>query len=609
MTAESVARVMEEFLGGSRNAVVVEDGAQIFDLNESKYSISGEYHKCVLHLWSAERNVVRRILDSEVRNGNLRLMVQKLGQSRPSKLEICKGHEHRTPTARRAARATYQQHLRRTLERHFPDFTLTKLSNAMDLKRSFGPIYARGILRRGRTAFAVLGVNEQETHSSIDAALTFAILWLDACRNSEDPRVLVEGLKLFLPTRTAALTCERMAHLNAGAAKWQVYECDERHDELTEIDFADRGNVATRLVRCPDEAAVLDRFAESIHRILSLLPETEVAVISTAEVAFRWRGLEFARARLAHQPGTFRTGQEIAFGIGAEERMLEERSSADFAVLVQKLRVTRGPQGARHQPLWRLHPERWLESLVLHDVRALDERLDGGGLYSQVPAFTASDRAMLDVLTTTHDHRLAVVELKADEDIHLPLQGLDYWSRVEWHHARGEFTQFGYFPGRELSPEDPLLLLVAPTLHIHPATDTVLRYVNSRIDWTLVGIDERWREGVRVIFRKRQMSRLGADSPDNISVAERRAQECTRHTSLPRLPVSDAGSRVDPGDTRCDQRPALFRAGRSGRQPPRAAVRINRFSGWPPAPEWLSDPCGTQLRSLSRPASWVVLRY
>jgi hypothetical protein len=197
MTAESVARVMQEFLGGSRNAVVVEDGAQIFDLNESKYSISGEYHKCVLHLWSAERNVVRRILDSEVRNGNLRLMVQKLGQSRPSKLEICKGHEHRTPTARRAARATYQQHLRRTLERHFPDFTLTKLSNAMDLKRSFGPIYARGILRRGRTAFAVLGVNEQETHSSIDAALTFAILWLDACRNSEDPRGTGGRLEAF----------------------------------------------------------------------------------------------------------------------------------------------------------------------------------------------------------------------------------------------------------------------------------------------------------------------------------------------------------------------------------------------------------------------------
>jgi hypothetical protein len=45
-----------------------------FDLAEAKYSISGEYNKCLLHLWSADRNVVRRILDAEVRNGNLRLM-------------------------------------------------------------------------------------------------------------------------------------------------------------------------------------------------------------------------------------------------------------------------------------------------------------------------------------------------------------------------------------------------------------------------------------------------------------------------------------------------------------------------------------------------------
>jgi hypothetical protein len=313
-------------------------------------------------------------------------------------------------------------------------------------------------------------------------------------------------VKLFLPAGTSALTCERLAHLNAGAAKWQLYEFDERHDEVTAIDYADRGNIATRLVRCPEESAVLERFAESIHRVLTLLPESEVAVLSTAEVAFRWRGLEFARARVAHEAASFRVGQEIAFGIGAEERVLEERSGADFADLVRRLRLTRGPQGARHQPLWRLHPERWLESLVVRDVSAIDERLDGNCLYSQVPAFSASDRAMLDVLTTTRDRRLAVVELKADEDIHLPLQGLDYWSRVQWHHARGEFQQFGYFPGRELSAEDPLLFLVAPTLRIHPATDTVLHYLSAEVDWALVGIDERWRDQVRVIFRKRQRS-------------------------------------------------------------------------------------------------------
>jgi hypothetical protein len=174
-----------------------------------------------------------------------------------------------------------------------------------------------------------------------------------------------------------------------------------------------------------------------------------------------------------------------------------------FLQLLTALRDTRHPYGPRAHPLFRLRPERWLESLVVADVSVIDERLQPQALYSQVPAFSAADRAMIDVLTTTREGRLAVVELKADEDIHLPLQGLDYWSRVEWHHARGEFPRYGYFEGRELSAEKPLLFLVAPAFHVHPSTDTLLRYLSPEIEWEFVGIDERWREGVRVVFRKR----------------------------------------------------------------------------------------------------------
>ena len=110
---------------------------------------------------------------------------------------------------------------------------------------------------------------------------------------------------------------------------------------------------------------------------------------------------------------------------------------------------------------------------------------------------------MIDVLTATRSGRLMVVELKADEDIHLPLQGIDYWSRVAWHHARGEFQKFGCVAGRELSGEPPLLMMVAPALHVHPATDTLLRYISPEIEWILLGIDERSRENLRVVFRKR----------------------------------------------------------------------------------------------------------
>jgi hypothetical protein len=503
VTPQALARTVQDFLSEASGAVVLENGAVAFDLAQSKYSISGEYNRCLLHLWSAERNSVRRVLEAEVKNGTLRLAVQRLGQARPSKLEICRERDRRTPTARRAARAAYEQKLRRTLERHFPDFKIVKLTTGVDLEKSFGPVYTRGLIRQGRSAFALLGVNAQETQSSIDAALTFGILWLDVCRQAQAANVLLEGLKMFVPTGTSALVRERMANLNRDAAKWALFELDEWHDALVEIDCADRGNVATRLVHAADDDAARGRFKESIARVQKILPNCEVTVLSAAEIVFRWRGLEFARARLGGVPGTFRSAEEIVFGVGAEERILEIRNEAEFTELANCLRDTRHPYGPRQHPLWRLRPERWLESLVVGDVSVVDGRLEPSHRFSQIPAFSACDRAMIDVLTTTQGGRLAVVELKADEDIHLPLQGLDYWSRVEWHHARGEFPRFGYFEGRELSAEKPLLFLVAPALHVHPATDTLLRYFSPEIEWEFVGIDERWREGVRVVFRKR----------------------------------------------------------------------------------------------------------
>jgi hypothetical protein len=511
MNPELLTRTVRDFLSEAASAIVLEDGAVAFDLARSKYSISGEQNKCLLHMWSAERNTVRRVLEAEVKNGTLRLAVQRLGQPRPSKLEICRERDARSPSARKISRAAYQHKLRRTLERHFPDFTVARLTIGVDLEKSFGPVYTRGLIKKGQSAFAVLGVNAQETQSSVDAALTFGILWLDECRTSCAGKAVVEGLKLFVPRASSGLVRERMANLSREAAKWNLYELNERDDSLIEIDCRDRGNVATRLVHAPDAGQVIGRFAQSITKVRSLLPNSEVVVLSAAEVAFRWRGLEFARVRREMEPGTFRCAEQIVFGLGTEERVLDCRSEAAFQQMVAAVRENRHPYGPRHHPLWRMHSERWLESLIVGDVSVIDERLDASVLYSQVPAFSASDRAMIDVLTATRDGRLAVVELKADEDIHLPLQGLDYWARVEWHHGRGEFSRFGYFTGRELSSEKPLLFLVAPALRVHPATDKLLRYISPEIEWIFAGIDERWREEVKVVFRKRRETKSHYD--------------------------------------------------------------------------------------------------
>jgi len=338
----------------------MEDGAVVFDLAQSKYSISGAHNKCLLHIWSAERNVVRRVVDAEVKNESLRLSVQRLGQSKPTKLEICRERDRRSPSAKRAARLAYQRMLQRLLQRRFPACKAAPLSSAMDLQRSFGPIYSRGLLRQGQSAFAVMGVNDAETQASIDAALTFGILWLDTCRQNQAGKLVVEGLKLFLPAGKSELTRERMAHLNPEAAKWQLYELEERCDDLKEVDISDRGNVDTRLVHVADETAANERFALAIAQIRNLMPDVQIAVLSPAEVAFRCHGLEFARARLTHEPGSFRSTAEVVFGIGAEETILTQTNLSRLEQIVRSIGEVRHAQGPHDHPLWRLHPERWL---------------------------------------------------------------------------------------------------------------------------------------------------------------------------------------------------------------------------------------------------------
>jgi hypothetical protein len=501
ISSDRLAKVLEEFLADAPYAVAVENGELLFEFATAKYSVTGE-GKCILHLWSEERNAVRRVLQAEEKGRTLRLSVLRFGQTQPRVLEICADRDRRKGTAKHAARVRYQNLLERVLQREYPGMKVGHVSSSPDLEHSFSPVYTRALLRAGRSAFAVLGVNAEETQSSVDAALTFGILWMDHQRQQLAGRTHVEGLKLFLPPGRTEVVRQRASHLHPDAAKWQVYELDERSELCTPLDLADTGNIVTRLTHAMDVDGVRQRFLSSIARIHAMAPAAEIKVESASEIVFWLFGLEFARACLTPVSGSFRNAESIFFGIGPAEYVLDESTEKLFGELVREILEHRHAAASPTNLFYRLAPERWLETLVTRDVRLIDERLDGRFVYSQVPAFAASDRAMLDVLTCTLDGRLAILELKANEDIHLPSQGLDYWARVRWHQQHGELVRNGYFAGRELSSAPPLLFLVAPALRVHPASDVLLRYLSPRIDWTLVQIDERWRNGVRVVNKK-----------------------------------------------------------------------------------------------------------
>src|SRR3954452_13103912 len=120
MHPETLAQAIQEFLGEAPAAVVREDGEVTFDFSSARYSLSTDHGKCVLHLWSGERNAVRRVVEAEQKDRVLRLTVQRFGQAKSAKLEICRDRDHRTTTAKKSSRNTYKKLFERALERNFP---------------------------------------------------------------------------------------------------------------------------------------------------------------------------------------------------------------------------------------------------------------------------------------------------------------------------------------------------------------------------------------------------------------------------------------------------------------------------------------------------------
>jgi hypothetical protein len=515
---ETIAAAIEEFLVTHPQAAVLDEGRVVFDMRSAKYRLASEHGRCTLHLWSEEANLVRRVTAATVRNGALRLATLRFGQTKPQVLELVADRDRRTPSAREATRTKYLRLLERVLGRALPEWKLDRLRTAMDLEKSFGPAYARGVQVQGQRAWAVIAVNAEETQATIDGILTVGILWLEHCRQSSDGKRVFQGLRMIVPRGTAALTLSRLPWLNERAAQWELWELESRSEELEQRDAADHGNVTTRLVHAPNRAAVRERFADAIARVMAMVPEpmrgdVEQVIRSGAEIAFLLHGLEFARVRAGYAGNSFNAREEVTFGAGSNETSLEAGNEDALRELVARLFERRRADGDKRDPLYRMQPERWLESVLRAEIEALDSHLNAEHVYTQVPAFAAGDRGMLDLLGVLRDGRLAVIELKADEDLHLALQGLDYWVRVRWHHLQsdaasqgvglGEFQRVGYFDGVTLSQQAPKLYLVAPALRVHPATETVLRYLSPRVDWELVALDERWRKKAKVVWRKR----------------------------------------------------------------------------------------------------------
>ena len=497
-TLQALQGEIENFLQNLRHPVVVEDAIELFDLTAASWRLKVDFGKLLLEVWNPARSMVRRVEEVAYRDrGRLGLFVRKPGGRESETLELRDLERAATQPGRGDVRARFRRQIAAMLASEFPGWHLERVSNRSDREHSFSALYTRGLARRGPTAWAFLALSEGEAPAAGDAVLAFGLIWLDWLRSNSD-RVTVSGLKLFLPQPAVELTAHRAAYLNHRALQLEILSWRPGEAHPAPVDLKDFGNVATRLAPHRQGEALRERHQQLVARLVGEFA-ANVDVVPDADanlLSLRVLGLEVVRIEGLLAPRVF-------YGLEGSVRSLEESSEEDLRrFLKQVVEVRRANSRQTSHEFYRLQAERWLEALLVRDIAKVDPALSQDCVYPQVPAFSASDRGIIDILSVTGTGRLAVIELKLDEDIHLPLQGLDYWLRVKWLHERGQFLPSGYFQGMDLAPDPPRLYLVSPAFRFHSTTDRVARYLHPSIEVVKVGLNERWREGVQVLFRR-----------------------------------------------------------------------------------------------------------
>src|ERR1700733_12894146 len=205
---------------------VRENGEWLAGLQGVQYEVTAQGDAALLHLWSAQQSLVRRVLRVAEQSGDrVVLEVSRFGYSRHARLEfLADGAPRET---RRVEREQFSSRLRRILTDHFPDETVESLATSADLHHSISGSYTRGLLRHGSEAYAVLAASPHEESPTIDGILTFGLIWLQYMRDRAR-KYSVHGLRLFLPRGSSTVTAHRMAAL-ASPHEVELYEYEPIH--------------------------------------------------------------------------------------------------------------------------------------------------------------------------------------------------------------------------------------------------------------------------------------------------------------------------------------------------------------------------------------------
>jgi len=479
---------------GATSVEVRENGMRLATFEEFRWELRGLADKPVLAVHSEQAHITRRIVGiSAESDGHLALSFERIGSGRPGRIEFVRVEFSRPP--REVARDEFRLRLARVLAERFPDEALeAPLVTGPDLEHSISGNYARGVIQSPSGRWALLAVPDSETAATSANALTFGLLWLARVREM-DREDDVAGLKLIV-AKDAGKKIVHLAKALSSSVALEIFEYEPRSQSLLRIDPNSFLNQDNWLVANRARRVLLDSAAPELDPIVALAPKAIVLHPDphNSEIILRFRGLAFARWE----------NHLVFFGDGGDLRKkLTAGSEGELKKLLRDFENYRHPlaSNTRH-PLYHARPERWLETIVRNDVTRIDANLDRRFVYTQLFASTANERSILDVLTVTKSGRLAIIELKASEHIHLPLQAAEYWLRIRRHLEQGDFANCGYFPQLQLQKTPPLVYLVAPALRFHPTTGLLQRYLSQSMEVIRIGLAESWRRGIRVVMRQ-----------------------------------------------------------------------------------------------------------
>jgi hypothetical protein len=495
----------------SRQLLVGDEITAILDRHNCELSI--EWGKLIFAWWNEEHSQSWRVVGYEIDQAEVRLQVTRGMGLETAVLTL------RDPVRWRAAREDenlglderrklYGELLARLLTTKFNGARVQRSTIGGHPAHSVPGGFARLTLRLNQEKVFVIGVNQAESPAEIESIAAAGLIWLANFNEGRNLKQRARQLWFCLPRGHAQTAIERLTLIDLShlGAIFKCFEVDQQNETLMALQPATQDellNAHPRELKWPASRAVSGYWRERILALAPKLIETRQRPGVEGESLFI-NGLEFARVMTEEKP--------VRFGVAGIHRensppypaSLDESNFSELERLVSEIiKYRSGDSPDRRHPYYRLRGEAWLESLLRRDILTLDPTLDHRFVYSQIPTWRADERSVIDLLTINHEGRLVVIEVKAAEDPQLPLQGVDYWLRIEQARLRREFEKRGMFIGARVSDQSPLLYLVAPRLRFHRTFAAVARCLAPQIEAYQIGVNANWREGVRVHSRER----------------------------------------------------------------------------------------------------------